>query len=208
VKAYVVYCHPDPESFTAALRDRAVSALENAGHSVRVADLYADGFDPAMSRQERLEHKAPPEPPPDIARYCADLQWCDALVLVYPTWWSGQPAMLTGWFDRVLRRGVAWELPDGASRIEARLTNVRRLVIITSHGSSKLINLLEGETGRRVVGRAVRVLCNRFARTTWLAMYNVDRSTAADREAFLERVDRKMHALWPAPTNVADARKW
>jgi len=208
VKAYVVYCHPDPESFTAALRDRAVSALENAGHSVRVADLYADGSDPAMSRQERLEHKAPPEPPPDIARYCADLRWCDALVLVYPTWWSGQPAMLTGWFDRVLRRGVAWELPDGASRIEARLTNVRRLVIITSHGSSKLINLLEGETGRRVVGRAVRVLCNRFARTSWLAMYNVDRSSAADREAFLERVDRKMHALWPAPTTVADARKW
>jgi hypothetical protein len=71
-----------------------------------------------------------------------------------------------------------------------------------------LINLLEGETGRKVVGRAVRVLCNRFARTTWIAMYNVDRSTDADREAFLDRVDRKMHALWPAPTNRAAARKW
>ena len=79
---------------------------------------------------------------------------------------------------------------------------------ITSHGSSKLINLLEGETGRKVVGRAVRVLCNRFARTTWIAVYNVDRSTDADREAFLDRVDRKMHALWPAPTNRAAARKW
>jgi len=208
VKAFVVYCHPDPDSFTAALRDRAVSALENAGHLVRVADLYADAFDPAMTRQERLEHKDPPDPPRDIARYCADLSWCDTLVFVYPTWWSGQPAMLTGWFDRVLRRGVAWELPDGATRIEARLTNVRRLVTITSHGSSKLINLLEGETGRRVTGRAVRVLCNRIARTTWLAMYNTDRSTPADREAFLDRVDRKMHSLWPVSTNVAGGRKW
>jgi len=195
VKAYVVYCHPNPDSFTAAVRDRAVSALENGGHSVRVADLYADKFDPVMSRQERLENKAPPEPPPDIARYCADLRWCDALIFVYPTWWGGQPAMLTGWFDRVLRRGVAWELPDGSSRITARLTNVRRLVTITSHGSPKLTNLLEGESGQRVVGRAVRVLCNRFARTTWLAMYNIDRSTKADRDAFLERVERKLGAL-------------
>ena len=51
-------------------------------------------------------------------RYCDDLRWCDTLVFVYPTWWSGQPAMLTGWLDRVLVRGVAWELPDGASRID------------------------------------------------------------------------------------------
>lgn len=208
MKAFVVYCHPDPDSFTAALRDRAVSALESAGHSVRIADLYADGFDPAMSRQERLQHKAPPEPPPDIAGYCTNLRWCDALVFVYPTWWSGQPAMLTGWLDRVLRRGVAWELPEGASRIEARLTNIRRLVTITSHGSSKLVNVLEGETGRRVMGRAVRVLCNRFARTTWLAMYNIDRSTDADRQAFLDRVDRKMRGLWPATTPSGDAGTW
>jgi len=206
VKAYLVYCHPVPDSFTAAVRDRAISALEGTGHVVRVADLYADGFDPAMSRQEVLEHKAPPPPRPDIARYCDDLRWCDTLVFVYPTWWSGQPAMLTGWFDRVLRRGVAWELPDGASRIQARLTNVRRLVIITSHGSSKILNALEGQTGRRIISRSLRVLCNRFARTTWLAMYGIDQSTQADREAFLDRVDRKIRALSPVATSGADVR--
>ncbi|HEY4611054.1 MAG TPA: NAD(P)H-dependent oxidoreductase [Ilumatobacteraceae bacterium] len=205
MKAYIVYCHPDPGSFTAAVRDRAVSALEATGHLVRVADLYGDGFDPAMSRQERLQHKAPPAPPPDIARYCENLLWCDTLVFIYPTWWSGQPAMLTGWFDRVLRRGVAWELPEGASRIEARLTNVRRVVAITSHGSPKLLNVLEGESGRRVIGRGVRVLCNRLARTTWLAMYNIDHATQADREAFLDRVNRKLRGLSPVPSAGAGA---
>jgi putative NADPH-quinone reductase len=207
MRAYVVYCHPDPGSFTAAMRDRTVTALKATGHEVRVADLYADDFDPAMSRQERLEHRAPPEPPQDIARYCDNLRWCDTLVFVYPTWWSGQPAMLTGWFDRVLRSGLAWELPEGARRIEARLTSVRRVVTITTHGSPKLLNVLEGESGRRVIGRAVRALCNRFARTTWLAMYNIDHATQEDREAFLERLDRKLRELSPVPTEPTDARK-
>jgi NAD(P)H dehydrogenase (quinone) len=201
VKVYVVYCHPDPESFTAAVLHRTTAALEAAGHQVRMSDLYSDDFDAALSLQERLDHLIPSAPNLAIAGYCLNLQWCDALVFIYPTWWSAQPAMLTGWLDRVLVRGVAWELPDGATRITPRLTNVRRLVTITTHGSSKWINILEGQTGRRVIGRAVRVLCHRSARTTWLAMYDIDRSTAAQRMAFLDRVEHQMHRLWSSPTS-------
>jgi NAD(P)H dehydrogenase (quinone) len=208
VKAYVVYCHPDPDSFTAAVRERAIDALQAAGHSVRLSDLYADGFEPALSLHERLNHLAPTAPQPDIARYCDNLQWCDALVFIYPTWWSGQPAMLTGWFDRVLVRGVAWELPDGATRITAQLTNIHRLVAITTHGSPKFLNMIEGETGRRLISRAVRVLCHRFARTTWLPLYNIDRSSEADRLAFLHRVEHRMRHLWPPPTGIASGRRW
>ncbi len=195
MNAYVVYCHPDPKSFTAAVRDRAVDALQAAGHHVRTSDLYADGFEPAMSLQERLDHLAPMTIEPDIAAYCSNLRWCDTLVFIYPTWWSGQPAMLTGWLDRVLVGGVAWDLNPGGTRITAQLSNIHRLVTITSHGSSKLLNVVEGESGRRVIGRAVRVLCHRFARTTWLALYNVDRSSADERSAFLDRVDRRMQRL-------------
>ncbi len=195
MNTYVIYCHPDPESFTSAVRRRAVDALHRAGHDVRVSDLYADGFDPAMSSDEVVGYFGPPEGKPAVADYCRNLQWCAALVFIYPTWWSGQPAMLLGWLDRVLIRGVAWELPDGATRIVPRLTNVRRLVVVTTHGSSKLINRLEGETGRRVIGRALRVLCHRLARTTWLAMYDVDRSTTASRQAFLEKVEHRLSRL-------------
>ena len=116
--------------------------------------------------------------------------------------------MLTGWLDRVLVRGVAWEVTQSNTRIKGELTNIRRVVSITTHGSSKLINVLEGESGRRVIGRAVRVLCHRFARTTWLAMYNVDRSSDADRAAFLDRVERRMHRLWWSPTSTAAGRRW
>jgi NAD(P)H dehydrogenase (quinone) len=208
VKAYVVYCHPDPESFTAAVYRRAVDALQADGHQVRTTDLYADAFEPAMSLQEHLDYLAPSVHQGGIAEYCEDLRWCDTVVFVYPTWWSGQPAMLTGWFDRVLVRGVAWEPSENGTRITGLLTNVRRVVTITSHGSGKLLNTIEGESGRRVTGRAIRLLCHRWARTTWLAMYNVDRSTDADRAAFLDRVERRMHRLAPSPTSVAANRKW
>jgi putative NADPH-quinone reductase len=206
MKAYVVYCHPDPESFTAAVRDRAVDALRSAGHQVRSSDLYADGFEPATSLQEHHDHLAPTALQPDIAVYCSNLRWCDTLVFIYPTWWSGQPAMLTGWLDRVLIRGVAWDVAGGGTRITAQLSNIHRLVAITSHGSSKFLNVVEGESGRRVIGRAVRVLCHRFARTTWLALYNLDRSTTDERRAFLDRVERRVQRLGSRATAPAAGR--
>jgi NAD(P)H dehydrogenase (quinone) len=195
MRVYVVYCHPDPESFTAAIKQRAVATLEGAGHEVRLTDLYAEGFEPTLSMEEVADHLGPPERKPAVAAYCTNLQWSEALVFIYPTWWSGQPAMLKGWLDRVLIRGVAWELPQGATRVTRRLTNVRRLVAITTHGSSKLINVLEGETGRGMIGRALRVLCHRSARMTWLAMYDIDRATADRREAFLDQVGRRLADL-------------
>jgi putative NADPH-quinone reductase len=206
VNAYVVYCHPDSDSFTAAVCRRAVEALEAGGHQVRMSDLYQEGFEPALSLYEKANHLTPPRQP-DLAGYCENLRWCDTLVFIYPTWWSGQPAMLTGWLDRVLLRGVAWDLPDGATRITAQLTNIRRLVTITTHGSSKLINLAEGQTGRRVVGRAVRVLCHRFARTTWLAMYDLDRSSPMQRDAFLDRVEQRLRRLALPRRRMAAGRK-
>lgn len=195
MRVHLVYCHPSETSFTAAVRDRALAGLHAAGHDVRVSDLYADGFVPELSAWERTNHLAPPETKPDIAEYAANLRWCEALVLVYPTWWAGQPAMLKGWIDRVWVAGVAYELPEGANRIRPRLHNIRRIVAITTHGSTKFVNALEGEGGKRIVTRSLRVLCSKRARTTWIALYNIDRSTDARRAAHLARVEQAMCEL-------------
>ena len=195
MKVFVVYCHPDHESFVAAVRLRAADALTGGGHEVRVADLYAESFDPTLSLREVLDHLHPATSNPAIAGYCADLTWCDTLVFIYPTWWSGPPAMLKGWLDRVLIRNVAWDLPDGATRITPLLTNVVRLIGITTYGSSKFINVLEGETGRRVIGRALRAMCHRSAHTTWLTLYDMDRSTPQRRQAFLDHVGERLGRL-------------
>ena len=193
-KALVLYCHPLEESFVAAVRDRAVGALVAGGAEVRLTDLYADGFDPAFSADERANHLVAGIDP-TIASYADDLQWCDTLVLVYPTWWSGQPAMLKGWMDRVWVNGVAWTLPDGANRLRPGLRNIRRLLAVTTHGSSKFVNAIEGESGKRTLTRGLRTMCHPLARTTWLALYGVDNATDDQRTAYLDRVERCLTRL-------------
>jgi NAD(P)H dehydrogenase (quinone) len=191
VNTLVVHCHPNGESLGAAARDRIVAALTAAGHDVRVTDLYADSFNPVLSARERERHLEP-GPDPSVAGHARDLQWCHHLVLVYPTWWSGPPAMLKGWIDRVWVRDVAFDLPSESSRVHARLRNVRRITVVTTHGSSKFVNAVEGEAGKRLVRRTLRAVCHPLARTRWVAMYGVDTAGADRRAAFLDRVAKKV----------------
>ncbi len=191
MKTLVVYCHPVAGSFTSVVRDAALQGLADGGHEVRLHDLHADGFDPVLSASEHSLH-LDSAVPADVQRYADDLVWCESLVLVYPTWWSGQPAMLKGWVDRVWVNGVAWTLPSGANRLRPLLGNIRLITVVTSHGSSKLVNSLEGESGKRIANRSLRILCNRRCRTRWIAIYGIDTSSQQDRVAFLHRVRRRL----------------
>lgn len=187
----VVVCHPNPASFVHAACDRALAGLRTGRHDVRLTDLYADGFEPAMRCDERRNHKQPGVAD-DLRGYADDLAWAEALVLVHPTWWSGQPAMLKGWIDRVWVAGVAWEMAGGDRTPTPLLRRIRRIVVVTTHGSSKWVNALQGEPGKRTVTRALRAMCSRRARTTWCALYELDRADAATRSAYLERVERTL----------------
>ena len=175
-------------------RRRVVDALERSGVEHRVHDLYRDGFSPELTAHEHRHH-VEPGVSDDVAGYARDLAWADTLVFVYPTWWSGQPAMLKGWIDRVLAAGVAWELPDGANRLVPRLRGVRHIVAVTTHGSSKAVNSLQGEGGKRTLFRSVRAMCHPLCRTHWVALYGIDVCDDSDRRAFLDRVDESITRL-------------
>ena len=194
MRTLVIYCHPNPDSFVAAARDRVLAGLGAAGHEVRHTDLYADGFRPELSEDERRTHLEAGIAP-ELQRYADDLRWAEAIVLVYPTWWSGQPAMLKGWMDRVWGAGVAWELPEGASVVKPLLTDIRRIAIVTTHGSSKWVNALEGESGKRTVFRSIRAMCSRRVRTSWTAIYKLDRIDEAERVAWLDGVEAKFRTF-------------
>ena len=196
MKALIVYVHPVEDSFNSAVRDAVISDLNAANHVVRLRDLYAENFNPFLSAAERALHHTPPTTRPELARDVEDLRWCEAIVFVYPTWWAGLPAMLKGWIDRTWMNEVAWVLPAGANTILPRLTNITRLVAVTTHGSSKFVNALQGEPGKRIITRSIRVMCNRWCRARWIAHYGLDKSTVQDRQHHLETVgQRVVHAL-------------
>ncbi|MBM3567780.1 MAG: NAD(P)H-dependent oxidoreductase [Alphaproteobacteria bacterium] len=193
MRVLAVHAHPVPESYGRALFEAAVETLRAGGHEVDALDLYAEGFAPAMDADERRRHNVPGPNrrglEPDIAR----LERTEALVLVYPTWWFGMPAMLKGWFDRVWMPGVAFDLD--AETITPRLTRIRKLTVITTYGSPWwVVNLWLMRADRRIVA-GFRRLLHPNCTQEWLALYRLDTATDAARSAFLERVRRSLARL-------------
>ena len=196
MRALVVYCHPDPESFTAAVRDLICARLADAGAEVRLLDLYARGFEGALSRAEWRGYLDSPANRAPVAEDADALEWCDTLIFVYPTWWYGLPAVLKGWLDRVMLPDVAFLMPDGVNRtIRPGLTHITRLGVFTTCGASRWLTFLVGAPGKRTLLRGVRLLCARGCRTAFAAHYLMDSSTPESRAAHLGRVGRAMDRL-------------
>lgn len=191
----VVHAHPTPNSFNEAVFARAVATLRSNHHQVDVLDLYEEDFDARLTRAEWESHRIGIAARPDLVDHAERLGRAEALVFVYPTWWGGLPAILKGWIDRVWTEGVAYTLPEGAGRPRGRLRNVRRVVILTTHGSSKLKNLAQGEPGKHLLRRGLRVLLHPLVRIKWVALYGLDRANEDDRAGFLDRVERAMNSL-------------
>src|SRR5580658_1562095 len=163
----VVYCHPRADSFCSALRDAAIAGLKAAGHTVEVRDLHAEGFTPEMTAEERGRYYDEAANLDGIEEHVAALRRADALLLVYPTWWFGLPAMLKGWFDRVWVPGVAFRLRR-AGGLEPLLTNIRRLGVVTTYGSPRWLLWFIGWPDRRMVKSAFRPLCARGCKLDWI----------------------------------------
>ncbi|MBX3569507.1 MAG: NAD(P)H-dependent oxidoreductase [Rhizobiaceae bacterium] len=193
MRVLVVYCHPVPESFCAAIRDVALRVLTAAGHEIRLTDLYAEGFDPVMPRQERQSYNERAPDDPALIPHIDNLKWAEAILFIYPTWWYGLPAMLKGWLDRVWALDVVFRLPPGGKgRITSLMTHVTKVGIITTCGAPLWWSILIGQPGRKTILRGMRALCAKRCRTMFLAHYLMDASSDATRAAFLRKVERKI----------------
>ena len=92
----VLYAHPNPESFCAALHRSVVGTLRRNGHEVDVCDLYAERFDPVLSYEERVGYLDVPANRRPVEDYVRRLEQADGLILVFPVWNFGFPAILKG----------------------------------------------------------------------------------------------------------------
>ena len=189
MRVLLIYCHPRPDSFCAVLRDAAAEALRSAGHAVEIRDLYAEGFSPALDAEERGRYydETAGADRREIASHVDSLRSAEALVLVYPTWWFGLPAMLKGWLDRVWLPGVAFAL-GGPGGLRPLLTNIRRITIVTTYGSPRWLLWLVGWPDWRLFRRGIRTLCARRCRLEWLALTRIDSCTAGERQRFAATV--------------------
>ncbi len=212
MRALVIFSHPNPESFNAAVRDAITGELSAAGVETRVLDLYAMDFSPLLTRHEMATHYDVPDNTAPVAEHVEALRWADALIFVYPTWWYGLPAMMKGWLERVLLPGVAFVL--GEKSIRPALQHIRSLDIFTTCGASWWLTRLVGNIGRRTILRGVRPLCHPRARTSFTAHFLMDSSTPESRARHLTRVRAKMQQIiarngasrTPAPADETQRR--
>lgn len=185
----VVHCHPLGDSYNHALYETIVATLTAGGHEVTAIDLYREGFDPALSASERSGYFDQPYDDAAVARHTGLLRRADGIILCFPMWWFGMPAMLKGYFDRVWAPGTAFAHDRAGGRIKPLLTHVKVFGVVTSYGSPWwVVRFLAGDPGRRMAMRALRPMCGRRVRSFFVAHYDMDRSTEGSRHAFIERV--------------------
>jgi NAD(P)H dehydrogenase (quinone) len=193
MRVLVLFAHPVETSFSAALHRATVEALTAAGHQVDDCDLNAEGFNPVLSRQERIDYHDLSLNRAYAGPYVDRLLAAEGLVLVFPVWNYGYPAILKGFFDRVFLPGVSFKLANG--KVWPSLHNIRKLAAVTTYGGSRLRTIIMGDPPRRHFKRSLRLNVKPGAPAKYLALYDMNRATEAGCTAFLAEVKRVMQTF-------------
>jgi NAD(P)H dehydrogenase (quinone) len=190
MRVLVLFAHPLADSFAAALHRAVVAALAEAGHEIDDCDLYASGFDPAMTAAERRAHNTPNPDLSAVEHHVERLRAADAVVLCFPVWWYGMPAILKGYFDRVWVNGVAFHLHAGG-KMDPGLHRLKKLGVVCTYGAPWwLIKLVLRDPVRAVIHTGIRGLCTRHVKTRFFALYSIEAKSSAETAAFLDKVRR------------------
>lgn len=185
----IVTAHPLGDSLCAALAAQASRTLSDTGHRVSVEDLYGSGFEAALTARERQTYYDSPYDSRAVAGETQRLLEAEGVVLIFPTWWFGFPAILKGWFDRVWAPGIAYDHADDFGPIRPKLLGLRRMLAVTSLGSPWWVDhLVMRMPVRRVLKTAILQACAPSCRFEMLSFYKTERLSTEEVHRFSERV--------------------
>jgi putative NADPH-quinone reductase len=195
MRVLVIFAHPLDDSYAAALRDTVVATLKDGGHLVDLCDLYKQSFDPVLSARERRIYRDASDNIESVSDHVQRLRQAEGIILVFPSWWYGMPAILKGYFDRVWLPGVAFEF--GPQAIRPLLRNIRLFGVVTTTGAPGwFTRVYMGNPSRKVLMRGLaRLLVAPRAERFWLALYGMENATAPKRAAFIERVRTRISQI-------------
>lgn len=129
MKYLIIYAHPNPASFNHAILETVTAELKKNKKNFRVRDLYKMKFNPVLQKKELTGSLLP-----DIKKEQAYIRSADALIFIFPIWWSAMPAMLKGYIDRVFSFGFAYDITDDGA---VGLLQGKKVFLISTTGASK-----------------------------------------------------------------------
>ena len=193
MRVLVYYAHPVETSFVAALHEKVVTTLRAGGHEVDDCDLNAEGFSPVLTRAERLAYHDTTINRAPVASDVERLLRAEAIVLVYPVWNFGFPAILKGVLDRVFLPGVSFHMHGEDYR--PGLQHIRKLAAVCTYGGQRWRAMMMGDPPRKSVTRMLRYLINQGGTCEYFAQYDMNHTRPERRAAFLGQVEQRF-ARW------------
>lgn len=196
MKCLVVTAHPLAGSLCKRLQGTLAGQLDKMGHEVVFEDLYGDGFEPALTAVERQSYYGETYDQSGISASTAKLQNAEALILVFPTWWFGFPAILKGWFDRVWAPGIAFDHASDLSAITPRLNNLKKVIAVTTLGSPWWVDrLILRQPVRRILRVALLNSCTTNCTLQFLSLYSSETLDNKKIESYERKIVRAL-ARW------------
>jgi len=216
MRVFIVHDHPEPASFNGAMTREAMAALAAAGHEVVLSDLHKMGFDPVSDRRnfvtvkdrDRFRQQTEEAHASERNGFAPALQaemdkllWCDALILQFPLWWLGLPAILKGWIDRVFAVGRAYG--GGRHYDKGVFAGKRAMCALTTGGSSPAFSA-EGMYGRGIaevlfpIHNGILAFCG-FTVIEPFAVHGPVRISDEERATYLARYRERVLTLATAP---------
>ena len=133
MKHLIIYANHNSESFNASIRDAAFETYKKSGHDTVVRDLYELGFNPVLTVED-FQALQSGNLPQDIKIEQDYISWADQITFIYPVWWTGLPAILKGYIDRVFLYGFAYTVTETGLK---GLLGDKKVLIFSTTGQSK-----------------------------------------------------------------------
>ncbi len=220
MKVLFVYAHEDPQSFGAALHNRALSYFERGEHKSVVSDLYALGFHAVaekwdfvvsggphqnyMLEQKRVADKGLSAFSEDIKEEITKLRNAELVIFEFPLWWSAAPAIMKGWFDKIFAMGIAW---DGDHRYQHGLLAGKKALVVTTSGDPEDYYATNGMHGATVEQHLYPLLHSTFAHAGMdvlkpFVAHNLTIAEESERQDIIESLERYLEKTTQTPEYI------
>lgn len=188
----IIYAHPYEKSFNAAVLKTVKKELSKK-HEVKIIDLYKDNFNPVLNEEEFKKYQEGKSLDPLVENYQDILKKSDYLFFIFPIWWMIMPAMLKGFFDKVLLKYFAFtfsgKMPKGL------LTHIKGATILNTMGSPPLYyNFFINKPIKGSVIKGTLKFCG-IKDVKWKNLGNIYTITDNKREKWLKKIQNYCRKL-------------
>ncbi|MEX0289389.1 MAG: NAD(P)H-dependent oxidoreductase [Flavobacteriaceae bacterium] len=193
MKILLVTAHPVKHSLCEKYSDTIAEQLKSMRHDVVEENLYESRFDPVLSQKEREDYYKEPYDTSAITGEVERLTAADALVLVFPTWWFGFPAILKGWFDRVWVPGVAYDHADESGPIKPKLHNIKKVFVVTTLGAPWWVDtFILRRPVKRVIKMGLLGSCARPCQLRFISFYKCEKVDAERLKRSISKIENEL----------------